>query len=245
MGCRSAAFSVARSVARQSFPAMAACYRAAGGRCPPLMLKAMNIAEYHPDSNFYTLGRALSLTERFDGPVVECGVYKGRTLLGMAHLLRQRGLREVPIVGCDSFEGFPDPDAQDALPDGTIHERAQRGVFADTSIEALSAKLRALEYDRQVTLVKGFFENTLHTLPHERYSLVHVDVDLYGSYKTCLEYFYPKLSPGAFMVFDEYDYDAHKYPGAQRAIDEFLEDKPEKIDRFPETRHARYFIRKI
>ena len=133
---------------------------------------------------------------------------------------------------------------QDARPDGTLHPQARRGVFGDVPLETLQARVRALGYEGQVVQVKGYFQDTLRTLPHERYSLVHLDVDLYGSYRTCLEYFYPRLQPGAYMVFDEYDFSAEVYPGAQRAIDEFLADKPERIERFEEARHPRYFIRK-
>ena len=54
-----------------------------------------------------------------------------------------------------------------------------------------------------------------------------------------------ELGGGGYIVFDEYDYSKPVYPGAQKAIDEFLKDKPEKITCFKETKHPRHFIRKL
>ena len=47
------------------------------------------------------------------------------------------------------------------------------------------------------------------------------------------------------MVFDEYKRDKCTYLGAQRAIDEFLKYKPEKIQCFEETKRQRFFIKKL
>jgi O-methyltransferase len=148
----------------------------------------------------------------------------------------------VELIGCDSFEGFPEPHGKDARLDGTVHTRARRGALS-APVEVVAAKVRALGYERQIRLVKGFFEETLPLLG-DRFSLVHLDVDLYASYRTCLEFFYPRLLRGAYMVFDEYG-ESDVYPGAKRAIDEFLADKPEGIARFPEARSPRYFIQKV
>jgi len=49
-----------------------------------------------------------------------------------------------------------------------------------------------------------------------RYRFVHVDVDLYQPTRDSLEYFWPRLVPGARMVCDDYN-----WPGGKRAVDEF------------------------
>lgn len=51
-------------------------------------------------------------------------------------------------------------------------------------------------------------------------ALLHLDVDLYESYKTALDWLWPFVSPGGIVTFDEYRSEA--FPGATRAIDEFL-----------------------
>lgn len=49
-------------------------------------------------------------------------------------------------------------------------------------------------------------------------SLVHVDCDFYEPTRLCLEKWYPRLSPGGYMQFDDYS----AFSGCQKAVDEFL-----------------------
>jgi O-methyltransferase len=233
-----------KSGAEVLMPGLAAVYRRQQSRAPDWLLTSLQIANPSHRDDFYTLARVVDSIERFEGDVAECGVYKGSTLLGVTHRLRARGLRNVRVLGFDSFAGLPEPVTQDALGDGEYHPRALRGVFNDARFDRLQAKIRALGFDDQVTLIKGFFEDTLPTLEEGKFSVVHIDVDLYQSYATCLNHFYPRVVPGGYLVFDEYDFSSDVYPGAQRAIDEFLADKPEKVERFSEARDPRFFIRK-
>jgi hypothetical protein len=67
-----------------------------------------------------------------------------------------------------------------------------------------------------------------------RFSLVHFDVDLYKPTRTALECFWPVLSRGGVMLFDEYS--IPDWPGETRAVDEFFADKPGTvIKKFPWT----------
>jgi len=90
---------------------------------------------------------------------------------------------------------------------------------------------------------KGYFEDTLERFKDLRFAGVNLDCDLYQSYLTCLEFFYPRVVPGGYIIFDDYGLPA--YPGAQKAVDSFLAAKPEKITRFSEALTERYFIRKL
>jgi len=208
--------------------------------CTGWMLRRIGISSAGNRRSFYTLDRIIRSMPKIEGCIVECGVFQGEALFGMANLLRQKNCK-VRMFGMDSFEGFPEPAAQDRLPNGTLHPGAEKGHFNDTSYEAVSRRSRALGFD-QITFYKGYFENTLHNLKSEKFSLVHLDCDLYQSYKECLNFFYDKVLPGGYIVFDEYSFSHDVYPGAQKAIDEFFADKPEKIQSFPEYPHTRYFI---
>lgn len=75
-----------------------------------------------------------------------------------------------------------------------------------------------------ITLIKGFFEDSLSKYRGEKIALLHIDVDLYGSYKTVLETLYDQVQAGGIIAVDEYvdTFDVAKFPGAQKAIDEFL-----------------------
>lgn len=234
-----------RLAADLSYPAAASLYRRLpAGKRPLSLLKFLGIAHPSYRTDFYTLHELSRRIARDGGLVAECGVYRGATLLGMADTLAGVHAGDWHIVGFDSFAGFPEPAPEDALSDGTYHPRTRRGMFNDASYEGLSRRIRRLGLADRVTLVKGYFEDTLSTWQRE-FALVHVDCDLYESYRTCLEFFYPRVRPGGYMVFDEYDFSAGVYPGAQKAIDEFLAVKPERIRYLPEALTRRYFITKL
>jgi len=114
----------------KSVPLMAPFYRNSVNRFPELMLHVLGIANVKYRMSFYTLDRIINAIDNFDSNVIECGTYKGNTLLGIAHLLKKRGI-DVIIYGLDSFEGLPEPARQDALQNGTFHNHAQKGFFKD------------------------------------------------------------------------------------------------------------------
>lgn len=224
------------------WPTLAKHYRNSPAQASSLSLKILGIADLSYRPNLAALTHAVDKTAALPGHLIECGVFRGSTILGMAHQLRIRGIRDAQLIGCDSFEGFPAPTKEDALANGTFHERALQGVYRDTSYERLSRQISALGYSQNIKLLKGFFENTLDQLRDHTFRLVHLDCDLYQSYVTCLNFLYPRLIPGGYMVFDEYDLALPAYPGARIAIDEFLADKPEKLQQRGEGTHARRFI---
>jgi hypothetical protein len=61
--------------------------------------------------------------------------------------------------------------------------------------------------------------------PGVRFSLVHLDCDLYAPTRAALEAFWPRLARGGVMLFDEYA--IKDWPGETAAVDEYFADKPE------------------
>lgn len=217
-------------------------YRAFSGAVPDLVLKRLGIATSKRRPEFYTLERILREMPALPGSILECGVYRGATLLGMTHILNRRGIR-TRMLGFDSFEGFPEPVQKDAQADGTMHPDVRAGALSDSAYEHLRSQITGLGWDDRISLTKGFFENTLASIGDQRFSLVHLDCDLYESYMTCLEFCYPRMLPGSVIVLDDYKLPANVYPGADRAVDEFFSDKPEKPERFVHPLGLRSFVR--
>jgi hypothetical protein len=214
-------------------------YRGLRRHSPGLLLKRLGAATPRRRPEFYTLARILRMMEGFPGAILECGTHRGATLLGMAHILRSRGV-SARLYGLDSFGGFPEPTAEDAQDDRTMHPWVFKGALGDASLDQLTARLERMGLSAQVTLIRGFFNDTLPKLAEERFSLVHLDCDLYDSYMSCLEFVYPRMLSDGFIVFD--DYGSPPYPGAQRAVDEFFTDRPERLQYFPEAPGPRYFV---
>ncbi len=173
---------------------------------------------------------------RVEGDIVECGVSIGHGLLLFLLLSEIEGI-ERNVYGFDSFEGFPAPTAED----GSTH--AYQGYYASPP-EIVLKVLRDGRVSEEVIrdwvrLRKGFFEATLPSYDG-RIALLHLDCDLYTSYKVALEHLYDKVVPGGVIMFDEYG--AKEFPGAKEAVDEFFADKPERVE---QHRMGKWFTQKV
>jgi len=172
-----------------------------------------------------------------DGDIVECGVGKGRTLLYLCHLDLNEG-KNRRIWGFDSFNGFPEPVDFDDSP-----RKPKKGDWSDTSIDLILGQLKRAGIDKnfvndKVKLVKGFFPTTFKYYNGQPIAILHVDVDLYQSYKDVLDYFYPFVVKGGLIMFDEYN--EPKWPGATKAIDEFISKTGHTLQKYPQTK--KYYI---
>ncbi len=132
-----------------------------------------------------------TLDDGIAGDYIETGAWRGGCCILMKGVLAANGDRERKVYVADSFEGLPpgkaDRYAADA--DDTHHQYRQLAVSLD--------EVRA-------NFVKGFFEHTLPTLDAGPFALVRLDGDMYESTIVALDALYPKLSPGGFLVVDDY-----------------------------------------
>jgi len=178
-------------------------------------------------NNLWDLARLYSLVlnarqlveEGVPGDFVEVGVYKGNSAAVLADLARGAGRR---LVLFDTFAGFDERDARsEGLP--------RTDEFDDTSLMAV----RKLVGDEGVHYVQGFFPESLAKAPViDRVALLHLDCDLHDPMRAGLEAFYTRLAPGACVVI--HDYSSGHWPGTKRAVDHFLEDKPERLILLPD-----------
>jgi hypothetical protein len=162
----------------------------------------------------FTLQSLANSVRHLPGSTAECGVFKGissalicATLNGTYH--------DASHFGFDSFEGLPECGANDGA--------WYKGQLA-TPLEATQKHLAEFDFCR---LIVGWIPDTFRGLERESFRLVHVDVDLESPTRQSLEFFYPRATSGALFLFD--DYGVHSCPGARKAVDEFMADKPETI----------------
>jgi O-methyltransferase len=162
---------------------------------------------------YATLGLALERVraEAIAGALAEVGVWRGETSAFLHRLAPERRLYLF-----DTFTGF---EAQD-LPAGASDAR-----FRDTSAEAVRRRVGPSE---SVILVPGHVPGTLARAAGERFAMVLLDLDLYEPTRASLEFFYPLLEPGAYLVMHDYNNSESQW-ACKRAFDEFLAGKPERI----------------
>lgn len=163
---------------------------------------------------YLVMSMARSMT-RLPGKFAEVGVYQGVTAKLIASV---KGDRELHLF--DTFEGLP-PDCEK---DAGVHRVAQYAC----SLESVRSYLA--DYDN-VYFHKGIFPESASDVEESQYAFVHFDVDLYEGTLACLEYFYPRMTPGGVLISHDYGMLA----GVQRAFQEFMADKPEPIFEQPTT----------
>ncbi len=159
----------------------------------------------------YVLYTLLKQSLLLDGDVWECGVYKGGTAAMMAQILHDK-MPQKKLYLFDTFEGMPETDS-----DKDVHKK---GDFADTG---LSTVMSYVGNSETAIFRSGLIPTTFTGLESAEISFAHVDVDIYQSIIDSLNFIWPRLTRGGFIVFDDYGWPS--CPGARTAVDEFFADK--------------------
>jgi len=157
--------------------------------------------------------------DKIHGDVMETGVWRGGGCIFMrAHLLvNDDPSRKVWVA--DSFEGLPKPsgkyeaDANDAL------WQSDYLAVSEAQVRANFAKYALL--DDRVVFLKGFFSDTMPTAPVERLALLRLDGDMYESTYVVLQHLYDKVSPGGYVIVDDYG----MITGCDQAIHDFRRER--------------------
>ena len=189
-----------------------------------------------------SLIQLLESTLSLPGDVIECGVYRGASLMQIAHAIKTHH-SDKRVFGLDSFEGFPEDSVSATdLSVGRWLSRLQKKFrfCADTPGHL---RMIADAFDLNIELVQGYFCNTLPGVQDRSYCFIHLDVDLYQSYKECLEGLYDRLVPGGVIVFDEWE--CEKWPGGTLAIKEFFSNLPEKVQTTSDRKDPANYVRKL
>ena len=139
------------------------------------------------------------LEENIPGDVIETGVFRGGACIFMKAILKAYGSAKRVYVA-DSFEGLPAP----SLPQDMSCDLTPSKDYLAVSLEQVQDNfIRYDLLDPQVTFVKGWFKDTLHTLEGPL-ALIRLDGDMYESTMDALTALYPKLSVGGYIIIDDF-----------------------------------------
>ena len=158
----------------------------------------------------YQLYMVVKGSSKVRGDIAEVGVYSG----GSAKLICEaKGDRRLHLF--DTFNGMPSIDPIDV---GSYRE----GQFSNTTLEDVQDYLAGYSH---VSFYPGVFPATGKAVQNLRFSLVHLDVDIYRSTIEALRWFYPRMERAGIIISHDY----FGAPGVRKAIDEFFEARPETI----------------
>lgn len=165
------------------------------------------------------------ISNEIPGDIIEAGVWRGGTAIFMKAVLAAHNSNHRRVWVADSFEGLPAPDAILHPLEGKAHDsKLMRDVYHHFAVDIDEVRnnfARFGLFDEKVQFLKGWFKDTLPGAPIEQLSVIRLDGDYYESTMDCLVNLYDKLSPGGYMVIDDYGQDDWTY--CRRAVDEFRE----------------------
>jgi O-methyltransferase len=160
----------------------------------------------------YILYKFADLSASLIGDMAECGVYTGGTAFLLASVIQQRS-KGLHLHLFDTFSGMPST----SKPERDYHSP---GDFSNTSLNLVQARLA--DFSDICEYHVGIMPDTFAEVTKiKQYSFVHVDVDIYPSILACCQWFWPKLTPGGVMLFDDYGFYPYRL-AARAAVDEFF-----------------------
>jgi O-methyltransferase len=143
------------------------------------------------------------LAEGVPGDLIEAGTWRGGVAMLMRATLDVHADGDRLVYLADSFAGLPPPRGQAYPADAGArwHREPLLSVSAD-EVRASFARLGLL--DERVRFLEGLFADTLPTVADRTWAVVRLDADMYESTMDALRSLWPGLSPGGFLIIDDY-----------------------------------------
>lgn len=161
------------------------------------------------------------------GAIVECGVWRGGSMMAVAKTLLRAGCVDRDLYLFDTFEGMTPPGKQDVAIDGDRAEdlmkqslRSEQDLFwCYAPLEAVRQALNATGYpSERLHFVAGKVEDTIPQAAPPAIALLRLDTDWYESTRHELHHLVPRLGRGGVLIIDDYGH----WQGARMAVDEYL-----------------------
>lgn len=143
------------------------------------------------------------IADNVPGDLIETGVWRGGACIFMRAILYAHNITDRCVWAADSFAGLPVANARQypADADSNFHTYEQLAV----SLEQVQENFRTYGLlDEHTKFLKGWFKDTLPTIPVERFALIRLDGDMYESTMDALTNLYPKLSHLGYVIVDDY-----------------------------------------
>lgn len=166
------------------------------------------------------------VANQISGAIVECGVWKGGSLMAAARTLLDLGVTDRQLYGFDTFEGMPEPSEEDvdiagvsALEEWRRFHHSRFNAPARAGLDEVRSALASTGYpEGNLHLIKGKVEDTIPAHSPEEIALLRLDTDYYESTRHELLHLYPRVAAGGVVIIDDYGH----FHGARKAVDEYL-----------------------
>ncbi|XDD51544.1 TylF/MycF/NovP-related O-methyltransferase [Leptospira sp. WS92.C1] len=173
------------------------------------------------------------MKNKIEGDIVECGVWRGGSMMATAYrLMHLKASRMLYLF--DTFDGMSPASSEDV---SIIGENAKSyldlkkkteddTMWAYAPIERVKENLYGTQYPKdKIHFIKGKVENTLPHKKLKKIAILRLDTDWYNSTLHELETLFPLLVKGGVLIIDDYGH----WQGARKAVDEYIKRKKVKI----------------
>lgn len=159
------------------------------------------------------------------GAFVECGVWRGGSMMAAALALSGNTNRELYLF--DTFDGLPPPGDLDVDFNGVsaaeqmANDPSRVGpITAVANLDEVHRNMASTGYpNSQVHYIKGMVEDTIPELAPEQIALLRLDTDWYESTRHELLHLFPRVVSGGVLIVDDYGH----WKGARQAVDDYLD----------------------
>jgi O-methyltransferase len=153
------------------------------------------------------------------GDILEAGVWRGGASILARAVLASRGVTDRRVIVADSFEGLPPPSEEFPADAGAdFHTHPELAV----PLEQVRANFdRFGLLDDQVVFLEGWFRDTMPLVESEALAVLRLDGDMYESTVVPLVHLYDRLSPGGWVIVDDY----YLMAACQAAVRDFFTDR--------------------
>src|ERR671931_415879 len=175
----------------------------------------------------FALARAVDyvVARELPGAIVECGVWRGGSMMAVALTLLRLGVTDRELYLFDTFEGMTEPGEEDVkhtgerAADALAESARDSNIWAIATIEEVREAVLGVGYpEARIHFVQGPVEETLPEQAPPESALLRLDTDWYASTKHELVHLYPRLASGGVVIVDDYAY----WQGAKKAVDEYF-----------------------
>jgi O-methyltransferase len=164
--------------------------------------------------------------QKIDGDIVECGVWRGGSMVATALALIEEGDTERQLYLYDTFEGMPAPDdTKDHSFDGVsasdqlAMDAKGNGVWCEASLKDVKHNVLKTGYPKdKIHFVKGRIEETVPKIVPNDIALLRLDTDWYASTIHELRHLYPLITRLGVLIVDDYGH----WKGSREACDEYF-----------------------
>lgn len=162
------------------------------------------------------------------GDIVECGVWKGGSMMAVAYTLIQKLDPNRNLYLFDTFTGMSEPSEKDISIAGTTafqelresQKSDESSIWCYADLETVKTKVYSTGYPKEkIHFIQGKVEDTIPEKAPSQIALLRLDTDWYESTRHELEHLFPRIADGGVIIIDDYGH----WQGARQAVDEYIQ----------------------